>query len=70
MTSIRSWSSDDIEKLRRLAGTRPAAEIANELGRTRGSVTVKAHQLKLSLRSEARLFDGKPLSNRNETRPI
>jgi hypothetical protein len=68
MTSIRRWNSDDIEKLRRLAGTRSAAEIASELGRTRGSVTVKAHQLKLSLRSEPRLLDDKPLPHRNETR--
>ena len=50
----RRWTANDIEKLRRLAGKFSAAEIAAELGRTRGSLAVKAHELKISLRSEAR----------------
>jgi hypothetical protein len=43
------WSDAELEKLRSLAGNRPADEIAQELGRPRRSVTTKAHRLKVSL---------------------
>jgi hypothetical protein len=46
----RRWIANDIETLRRLAGVRPAAEIATQLRRTQGSLAVKAHDLKISLR--------------------
>jgi hypothetical protein len=46
----RLWTTEEIEKLQRLAGRRPRAEIAAELGRTLGSMAVKAHQLKISLK--------------------
>jgi hypothetical protein len=46
----RRWTANEIEKLRRLAGKRSPAEIAAELSRTRGSLAVKAHELKISLR--------------------
>ena len=47
---FRRYSSDEIAKLKGLAGKQRASEIAAELNRTRGSITVKAHQLKISLR--------------------
>jgi len=50
----RHWSPGEIEKLQRLAGKRRSKEIAAELGRTPGSLAVKAHQLKISLRLEGR----------------
>jgi hypothetical protein len=46
----RPWTIDDIEKLKMLAQRRKAADIAAELGRSRGSTAVKAHQLGISLR--------------------
>jgi hypothetical protein len=46
----RGWTAEDIEKLKRLAGKRPTAEIASELGRTPGSLAVKAHEFKISLK--------------------
>jgi hypothetical protein len=51
----RGWTAEDIEKLRRLAGKRPPAEIATELGRTPGSLAVKAHEFKISLKVEKKL---------------
>jgi hypothetical protein len=46
----KRWSTQDIERLRSLAQKRRAVDIAAELGRTRGSLAVKAHQLGISLR--------------------
>jgi hypothetical protein len=46
----RLWTTEEIEKLKRLAGKRPPAEIAAELGRTPGAMAVKAHQLNISLK--------------------
>jgi hypothetical protein len=62
----RRWTTNDIEKLRRFAGKLPPAAIAAELGRTRGSLAVKAHELKISLRVEARPSSDKPASDSNE----
>jgi hypothetical protein len=49
----RRWATEDIENLKRLAGKRPVTEIASELGRSRGSVAVKAHELRISLKVES-----------------
>jgi hypothetical protein len=46
----RGWTAEEIETLKRLAGKRSPAEIAAELGRTPGSLAVKAHQIKISLK--------------------
>ena len=54
----RSWTEDDIAKLKSLAGKRPAKVLATELGRSRGATAVLAHRLGLSLRY--RVVCGKP----------
>jgi hypothetical protein len=62
MTNLtRRWTANDIEKLRLLAGRRPPAEIAETLARSRGSLAVKAHELKISLRVDARTGGNKPM---------
>ncbi|WP_439392296.1 hypothetical protein ACRQ5Q_22075 [Bradyrhizobium sp. PMVTL-01] len=43
----RSWSEDDVNRLRKLAGTKPMTTIAKELGRTMGTVLAKAIEQKL-----------------------
>lgn len=43
----QSWSAEDLSKLRTLAGTKPVAIIAKELGRTTGTVLAKAIEQKL-----------------------
>lgn len=43
----QSWSEDDLNRLRKLAGTKPIAVIAKELGRTTGTVLAKAIEQKL-----------------------
>ena len=48
--SRREWTSDDIAKLKSLAGKVPAQEIATELGRSLGATAVEASKLKVSLR--------------------
>ena len=47
----RTWSEEDIVKLKSMAGKLPANEIAAELGRTRGATLVEASKLKISLRT-------------------
>jgi hypothetical protein len=49
MQQRHHWTDAEIDKLRSLAGNRSRDEIAQELGRPRGSVSHKAHNLKLSL---------------------
>jgi hypothetical protein len=44
------WTDDDIAKLKSLAGKVPAKDIARELGRTPGSLVVRASKLKIPLR--------------------
>lgn len=46
----RSWTSDDISKLKSLAGRLPAPKVASELGRGLSATKVKAHQLSVSMR--------------------
>ena len=43
----QSWSEQDLSKLKTLAGTKPIAVIAKELGRTTGTVLAKAIEQKL-----------------------
>jgi hypothetical protein len=49
-TTFRRWTTDDIAKLKNLAQRHPRAEIAAKLGRSVAATTLKAHELKLSLR--------------------
>jgi hypothetical protein len=55
----RRWTDQDIDNLKRMAKRYSAPRIAEMIDRTVGSVTFKAHQLKLSLRS-SRDTEGKP----------
>jgi hypothetical protein len=47
----KRWTDDDIVSLRTLAGKLPAGKIASQIGRSVGATAIKAHQLKLSLRT-------------------
>jgi hypothetical protein len=47
--SVRPWTSEDLEKLKAMAGNHRREEIAAELNRGVSSVAVKAHQLSISL---------------------
>jgi hypothetical protein len=47
---FRRWTENDIAKLKAMAGKKPVAIIAAELGRTVGTTRVRAHDLGLSLR--------------------
>lgn len=44
------WTTEDIEKLKSLAGKMPVSQIAAQLGRSRGATAVEASKLKISLR--------------------
>ena len=48
--ATRRWSDDEIAKLKDMAQRKPPADIAAALGRSVGATSVKAHQLKVSLR--------------------
>ncbi|MBR0878325.1 hypothetical protein ABIF65_003449 [Bradyrhizobium japonicum] len=43
----QAWSEEDLGRLKVLAGTKPIALIAKELGRTSGTVLAKAIEQKL-----------------------
>jgi hypothetical protein len=43
----QSWSEEDLNRLRKLAGTKPITTIAKELGRITGTVLAKAIEQKL-----------------------
>ena len=47
---MKRWTPEEISKLKRMAQKHPVAHIAAELGRGLAATTVKAHELKLSLR--------------------
>jgi hypothetical protein len=51
MAGGRTWSEEDIAKLKSMAGRRPAKDIAAALGRTVEATVVAASKLKLSLRT-------------------
>jgi hypothetical protein len=62
----RSWTTEDIEKLKAMAGQLPAAKIAEQLGRGPVAITMKAHQLQVSLRTRG---DSSPSRVPKETAP-
>ena len=47
----RTWTEDDITKLKSMAGKLALREIATRLGRTPGATAVVASRLKVSLRT-------------------
>ena len=49
----RPWTSEDLEKLKAMAGNHRREKIAAELNRGVSSLAVKAHQLGISLRYHA-----------------
>jgi len=49
MRRKKSWTDAEVGKLRSMVGKRPLDQIAQELGRPRGSVSTKARELKISL---------------------
>jgi hypothetical protein len=52
----RPWTADDVRRLRMLADANISADsIAKSLGRTRVSVTMKAHWLDLPLAQKSKL---------------
>ena len=63
----RRWSEDEIAKLRGMAQKFPSAQIASELGRGVAAVAVKAHELKLSLRMNAKQGNRPPAGSGGDT---
>jgi len=49
MRRKKSWTDAEVGNLRSMAGRRPLDQIAQELGRPRGSISTKARELKISL---------------------
>src|SRR5712672_2300217 len=49
MCRKKRWTDAEVEKLRSMVGKHSQDQIAQELGRPRGSVSTKAHELNLSL---------------------
>ena len=56
-SNIRRWTAGDISRLKELAQTCPAAQIAARLGRSYSATAAKAHELKLSLKLQASKFN-------------
>jgi hypothetical protein len=50
------WDADDLAKLKGMAGNFPTAHIAKELGRGISATIMKAHALRLSLRTNTRRY--------------
>ncbi len=48
--NVKPWTEDDVRKLRKLAGTMPAAQVGKALKRSLAAVTFKAFTLRISLR--------------------
>ena len=48
--ATRRWTDDEIVKLKDMAQRKSTADIAAALGRSVGATSVKAHQLKVSLK--------------------
>jgi len=46
----KRWTADDLIKLKAMAQEFPTAQIAVELGRGFSAITVKAHEMQISLR--------------------
>jgi hypothetical protein len=49
MRRKKRWTDAEVEKLRSMVGKHSQDQIAQELGRPRGSVSTKARELKISL---------------------
>ena len=47
----RSWTAEEIEKLKAMAGKLSTDKIAEQLGRGPMAIAMKAHQLRVSLRT-------------------
>jgi hypothetical protein len=47
----RPWSDEDVSKLTAMAGRYTSIEIARVLGRSLGATILRAHQLRISLRT-------------------
>ncbi|MBR1192045.1 hypothetical protein JQ634_03735 [Bradyrhizobium sp. AUGA SZCCT0240] len=62
----KRWSDDDIAKLRGMAQKMPPTQIAAALGRGVAAVTVKAHELKLSLRMHPNPAGQRPTADASE----
>jgi hypothetical protein len=50
MQERRPWTTDDVARLKIMAGKIPTAQIARELGRGHSATVMKAHSLGVSLR--------------------
>jgi hypothetical protein len=50
----RPWTKDDVAELRRLAPSYPASEVAAKLGRRPLDISLKARDLRISLRIKSR----------------
>jgi hypothetical protein len=58
----RRWTADEISSLKKLAQKHPAEQIAAQLGRSRSTTAIKAHELKLSLKVRRQTADEPSLS--------
>lgn len=47
------WSETEVQQLRKFATKVTVAELTRKIGRSRGAVTAKAFELRLSLKSDA-----------------
>jgi hypothetical protein len=47
------WSETEVQQLRKFATKVTVAELTQKIGRSRGAVTAKAFELRLSLKSDA-----------------
>ena len=50
---VARWSESEVQQLRAFAARVTVAELTRKLGPTRGAVTAKAFELRLSLRPDA-----------------
>ena len=66
MAGGRTWSEEDIAKLKSMAGRRPNKDIAVVLGRSVAATVVIASKLKLSLRT--RFHFGRTVSGKVPSR--
>lgn len=61
------WSEAEVNQLRELATKVPVAELTQQIGRTRGAVTAKAFELRLSLNgADARAGKRRPRARRRD----
>lgn len=62
--NVKPWTDEDVRRLRRLAGTMPAAQVGKALRRSLAAVTFKAFTLRVSLR-----VSGSKRGRRSQKRP-